>query len=440
MSRLIFIFLLFVISLIRIPLSVLVIIFKNVIPSLQRRVLFERANLRAIECRSFKKDYIIADYCFEVASEGELEQIRPLLDSFLQKQKRIEILFASPSVESKCLKLALDYPDQVRVLRLPLVSFMPFDLLYFQSTWTWVSAPKILFCRYDFYPELLAFRFLGKKLILLSAAGKKPSWYKEKAYEFFCLIVAATKSEEAYFLKLYPQKKVYSFDFRVPRIFERLSHSEEVLNRSTFMASYNDSLKLLGNDRKIILGSAWPSDMQILHNDKLQDDLCSGELHLLIVPHTLGHESIGLLLSKLREVLPKVPVYELSKDKVIDGAWLLANPGIVLLNAGGVLCELYNQFHFSYVGGGYERSIHSVLEPFLSGSMVITGPLVQRSTEYDLVQECAPKEIHLLKNPESFYNLVNTIKTKTPDQLIRRHLKDQSRTLMGTIINEIESC
>ena len=417
------------------------VVLKFAYPFLEKRIAFERKNIIDKECRSFKKDGLVADFCFEVSSEGELEQVRPLLEFFLRKNKKIEIIFASPSVEKKCLELAFEFPLLIRLMRLPVASFMPFDFLFFQSPWSWVSAPKIIFCRYDFYPELLLFKYLSKKLILLSAANKKPSWFKEQAYGLFDLIVAANKKEEDYFKNLFPHKKIYDFDFRVPRIFDRILNSHSSLNSIIEMKDYLSFLKQRPQDSKVILGSIWPSDLLILENKNWEDDLMTGKLHLLIVPHSLTIHSINEILKKLRTLFPKLPIYEISSSlHGPDLCELLNSPGIVLLNRAGILCEFYTQFSFAYVGGGYERSIHSLLEPYLSNLQVACGPLVTRSTEYDLIKELSPHEIHLLKNAESFYNLFIEMAKKTPDSLIRTSIKVRSQALMELIINEIELC
>jgi 3-deoxy-D-manno-octulosonic-acid transferase len=68
-----------------------------------------------------------------------------------------------------------------------------------------------------------------------------------------------------------------------------------------------------------------------------------------------------------------------------------------------MLCELYQYFDCAYIGGGYEKSIHSVLEPFLMGAKVLCGPKIHRSTEYDYIHEVAPDEIVVLNNPNLFY-------------------------------------
>ena len=441
MSRIIFIFVLSSITLIRVPLSFLIVVLKLCFPFLEKRIAFERKNLIEIECRSFKKDGLVADFCFEVSSEGEMEQIRPILEYFLRNKKRIEILFASASVEKKCIELAREHSLLIRLMRLPIASFMPVDFLFFQSPWSWVTAPNIIFCRYDFYPELLLFKYFSKKLILVSAANKKPSWFKEQAYGLFDLIVAANIREERFFKSLFPYKKIYNFDFRVPRIFDRGLNSSSSLSGIFEIQDYLSFLKQRPEGSKVILGSIWPSDLIILENKNWEDDLVNGRLHILIVPHSLTVNSIKEVLNKLKTLFPKLPIYEISTSQKGPNLFDLLNfPGIVVLNRAGILCEFYTQFSFAYVGGGYERSIHSVLEPYLCQLQVACGPLVHRSTEYDLIKELSPQEIHLLKNAESFYNLFIEMAKNTPDSLIRISLKNRSLALMETIINEIELC
>lgn len=443
MSRIIFIFLLFLAAAIRWPISLLLIIFKNFSNPLKKRINFERKNLFHEEfSRSFKLSYLKADYCFEISSEGELEQVRPLIEYYLKNNKLIEILFSSASVESKCLKLAQDYKNQLKILRLPIASFAPISFLFFQSPWSWVTAPTIIFCRYDFFPELMSFKFLGKKLILLSATCKNPYWYKDNCNSLFDMIVASSDKDEQYFRENLALEKIRSFDFRTPRIFQRLELAGQTMGSVLELPSYLSYLDSKPFFEKLIFGSAWESDLVILkaNNEKWTKEILQGTIHLLIVPHELDSDSIDKIKKSLNSFLPKVPVYELSKNLAVDQDLLTKNPGIVIFNISGVLCELYSKFKLAYVGGGYERSIHSVLEPFLSGCQVFCGPKIYRSTEYDYILELLPDEIHLLKNPESFYSLISTHRTKCPEQVIRANLLKNVYVQMESIINEIETC
>jgi len=438
MPSLFFIFLLFTAGLIRGPISLLLIILKNFSKPLKLRIDFERKNIFQNECRSFRQDNLVADYCFEVSSEGELEQVRPLIEYYLIHKLLIEIIFASPSVESKCLKLASDYKDQLRVMRLPIASFAPITFLFFQSPWSWVSAPTIIFCRYDFYPELLSFKFFKKKLILLSAASKNPSWFKKQSISLFSLIVAANATEAKYFKNKVVDQPVFSFDFRIPRIFERKESSLKTLQSVAEVSTYLPFLDSLSSSQKIVMGSVWESDLAILKN--WSNEILAGEKHLLLVPHNLNLESINQLLRSINSLLPNIPVYEIKKGQTFNASILETKPGIVILNLSGILCELYSKFSMAYVGGGYERSIHSVLEPFVSGCQVFCGPKIFRSTEYDFIRDIAPDEIHLLNSPESFYNLVKENELKTPDALVRSNLLKNARSSREIIIKEIETC
>jgi len=422
----------------------MLIIFKNLFPFLRKRIDFERQNLIDEKSRSFKAEGLVADYCFEVSSEGEFEQVRPIIEFFLVKNKKIEIIFASPSVEKKCSLLASTYPQLIRIYRLPIASFHPLNFLYFQSVWQWVSASKVLFCRYDFYPELILLKCLNKKLILISATAKNPTWYKIHTFNFFELIIAANLSEAHYFREQFSKKMVSHFDFRIPRILSRASNADTVLNQCPQLLGYLDFLKSSSIKSRLIIGSAWESDLVIFKGESLsvwQDSLKSGKIHLLIVPHCLDPSYTRVLKNQLQQLFLDVPIYEISKTlPCFAREDFLKLPGIVFLNMSGLLCELYTKFEFSYVGGGHERSIHSVLEPFLSGSNVCVGPKIKRSTEYDFIKALAPSEIQLLNNSDSFYNFFIESTYRSPNVKLRQEIAAGAGDEVLRLINEIEVC
>ena len=409
----------------RLPLSVAMIVLRSLIPFVRRRLDFERLNLRDPASKSFKRHQVKADLCFEISSEGELEQSSALISKALSQSKKIEIIYSSPSVEEKCQKLYFAHVDNVRLLRLPLLSNSPFAFLYFQSLWQWVSSEVIVFCRYDFYPELLLLKFFNKKLVLLSATTKKLSWYKKESFKFFSYVVAATAIDQKQLVQLNFLKIdfIKNCDLRVPRIIERKKNSHQVLNDFSKVTSFKEYLEFLDNkspSEKIIFGSVWPSDIEILNDKILINDLISNKIHLCLVPHQLKNEFIEKLVEKINLVTGAlVPI------EVLDGQSSFKPAPIIILKKSGVLCELYTLFRFSYIGGGYERSIHSVLEPFFMNNIIIVGPKTHRSTELEIVQSLLPDEIHVLKLPNSFYNLFMSIHLKNPDLKAREKLSNE---------------
>jgi 3-deoxy-D-manno-octulosonic-acid transferase len=414
--------------LIRPIISIAIVVARPFIPFFRKRLDFERKNFLEESSLAFSK----ADFCFEISSEGELEQVRPLIEAALSRQKKIEIIYSSPSVEIKCNHLYSMFPQQVRLLRLPLLSASPLSFLYFKSLWEWVKSPVVVFCRYDFFPELLLLKLFKKKFILVSGAFKKTSWYKLESFKLFDVVVAATKLEKKKFESLLkPAARVYDCDFRVPRIARRFQNASETLSEKTSLGFYIKKLQSIPSDKKIILGSAWASDLKILNDQRLIERVKRGDLHLLLAPHKLDNEHVFSLKEKCVELFGHDAV------EVIDANNPYFDGSVVILQMGGILCELYSLFSIAYVGGGYERSIHSVLEPFFSNNAVVVGPSINRSTEYDLAFELAPSEIHVLKNPESFYTIIESIDIRNLNLTGRRDFLAHSETVMSAILKDI---
>lgn len=433
MGHIIFIIFNILVLLLRTALAVPLIVLKNIIPGLDRRIKFERQNIFSAPSRSFAEDNLSADYMFHVSSEGELEQVRPLIHYFLEMNKRIELVFTSPSVEKKCMDLYQQNSYRMRILRLPLASFFPINFLYFQSLFSFVTAKKVIMCRYDFFPELLLLKLFNKKMILVSAATKKWSWYKKQSMLFFDLIIAATQSEVQKLNQLVYEdqtKKISYFDFRIPRIFGRKENYQSLKKSNTALDNLEKSIQQ-SSEELIIMGSLWDSDLSIFSNEEFLSKIKNRQLRVIIAPHKLGSEFIFDLKTKLEKKIG-IEVEEYRGEKVGF------NSALILNLIPGILCESFQFFKVAYIGGGYEKSIHSVLEPFVMGAKVIIGPKIHRSTEYDFILDFAPNEIVVLKNPESFYNEWKKLYSAN-DFYDRKELESLSKSMLDENLKLIEN-
>jgi 3-deoxy-D-manno-octulosonic-acid transferase len=421
MPNLLFIPFLFVLHSLRLIVSLLLV----AIPHSRRK--FEQKNLLQAGSLSFRRNKEIADFCFEVSSEGELEQVRPLIQYYLKRGHKIELIFSSPSVEKKCIQLQKQFNDQLRILRLPLLTLQLLN--------NWVTAPVIIFCRYDFFPELLLLKLKAKKFVLVSAAVKKNSWFKKNVFLLFDIIVAATAREEERFKHINPRALTFAFDFRIERITERFLNADTTLTAIAKLQPYLLHLKRLPSEQRIIIGSAWESDLPIFNDPEFIASIKEGRVHLLIVPHQLDKDSLNI--KKIQDYLSQLGlgncISVLGKESGDEGLFA----PIVILNMSGILCEFYSLFRHSYVGGGYERSIHSVFEPFFSGSQVYIGPKIHRSTEYDFLAEIAPNEIHVLFHPEQFYTIYMKNKKLIPEQELRNHWRQGAAVKIEQIASAI---
>lgn len=345
------------------------------IPEVVERKKFELKNKKSHGSQSFKKSGIKADLCFEFSSEGEFAQVHSLIEDALKEGRKLELVFFSPSVEKQIISLYESYPDQIRYLRYPLVSFNFFSKT--QCFTQWVTSSVLYLVRYDFFPEFLFWAQKKNhelKLIWLSfkktrLKNKELSFIKKKFLSSSALNVFAT-AEDKKFAENY-QFSGMVYDFRMEQIYRRKLQRENKLAR--LLPHYPlliNHLRL--STKNFILGNSWVSDLHLLQG------LAEG-VSLLIVPHQLDNANLvrfSLELDKLG-----------LDSQVIDESSSEFNAPILILNQKGVLCELYSDFSHAYVGGGFGVSVHSLLEPLVGGVPNIScGPINHRSSEFDVAK------------------------------------------------------
>ena len=341
------------------------------VPEVVERRRFEKKNKTEVLCESFKKKGLSADYCFEFSSEGEYQQIASLIEDGIKLGKRFEIVFFSPSVEKAIVNLGARYPEQIRYLRYPLVTFFPGS-----SFSEWVSAKNLQLVRYDFFPEFLfwamdpthSLRLLWVSFKKLRLKGKGPGFYKRLFLKNASAIFYASKEDENQGRALGFAGDFY--DFRLEQIRRRILNRKYKFHAQ--FPNYGELKSIIERyppEKRLIVGNAWPSDLGVLK--EIPEDV-----FILVVPHKLERD----ILRAFEDGLSKF------RDDVLltDGSHIEAS-GTMILNKKGVLCELYADFDHAYVGGGFEGSIHSILEPLVASVPRIScGPAHHRSTEYDL--------------------------------------------------------
>lgn len=331
-----------------------------------------------------------ADWAFEVSSEGEYEQVRPWINTLLAEGQLLEIVFASESVEKGMLALQGSYPQQVRLMRLPLLTYR------FGAIENFLTARRLVLCRYDFFPSLMrraARSDVRSGVVWATFKNRRQrlafpwwrQWYRF-FYGAFDWIIPATTEDEALF-RLVHANVFTSVDFRVGQIHQRLLNRSEVLAQK--FPQWSEFQQILGRyprERRLIIGSAWPSDLELLRSDRVRELIERREIIVLVVPHQLS-DDWG---ARLREL--SLSVSEVSPHHPLPQA----QAQVWLINLKGVLCELYGEAGKVFVGGGFERSVHSVMEPYVAGASIWCGPKVHRSTEVELVQSVEPTKLQVL--------------------------------------------
>jgi 3-deoxy-D-manno-octulosonic-acid transferase len=375
------------------------------IKKLRSRIRFEKRNFTDIGSQSFYKIQDCANYAFEFSSEGEFEQVRPLVVKALEGGEKVELLFSSESVEKHVIKLYLDFPNQIRYRRLFLVTYNPLSMR--KNIDKWMTAKKFYMCRYDFFPELIKkgsqkdIEFILLWASLKTYQKSKSSFFMRRYYEYvykcFDKIIAATPLDHAQFshdLNIDPEK-LEVYDFRPVQILKRIELAQSTLNeRIPFWNELKLILEKYPKNKRIIYGSFWPIEVELFKNFKDKS-----YIHV-IVPHQLDKcDEIISSLESLRE--------DLNIQKLDKHSQIIKEVDIYVLDLKGVLCELYSSFGNAYVGGGFGISVHSLMEAFLAQASVICGPKIMRSTEYDLISQSHPDHLKILNEMQDFYQCIS---------------------------------
>jgi 3-deoxy-D-manno-octulosonic-acid transferase len=357
--------------------------------------------------KNFEKQYRImnkpktmkAHIAFHVASEGELEQVMPLLEAALAQKLIIELVYTSPSLIKKIEDLQ-NKSDSLYVLPLPLITFNPFNKT--GNAYHWLTAPIFVMCRYDFFPELLMYaRKEGVISHLLWVTCKSyekrqgnvlATGYYDWAYHSFDALTCATGKDYLFFKDHFEHKKIDCFDFRIIQIVRRQQNSAASL--SSALENYSQLLELFSQygKNKIILGSCYIDEFEKIK--KLIESLRNERFLIFLCPHHLDTATISQLQEMIHVLDIPLQLID-SKSELIKKH---QGSQVILFTAKGVLCEMYKHFAYAYVGGGYGYSVHSLFEPFFAGCAVGCGPLVDRSTEYDWIKGTLPQNLSIVKD------------------------------------------
>ncbi|MDA8793247.1 hypothetical protein N9N67_08375 [Bacteriovoracaceae bacterium] len=335
---------------------------------------------------------------FSLSSEGEFEQVLPIIRELIKQNKySLRLIYSSPSLELKINKFQKLHPVNVKVFRLPILTYYSNQRQrdYLEKL---IQVNKFIFVRYDFYFFVLQ-SLINRKtpLILLQAKGTKKT-VKKMMFSLFTKISFCLKQDKQDFLEAhrnYPNDNVIAIDFRVFRIVERLQSS----NQSPLFLRLIEKINEIDSKDKIIFGSYYVEEKFLLES---VEGFFKGGL-AVIVPHNLNDEvlrKIGkdfhhynfITISEDGNSLELLNQWEMKEDKL----------NIILLNMRGVLCELYQSFTFAYVGGGFGYSVHSILEPYLAGCLTFYGPKNDRSTEKDTCAEIDRTRLFAINSSKEF--------------------------------------
>lgn len=303
-------------------------------------------NELSLKCKS--SDNFIWIHC---ASLGEFEQARAFIELLRERKTDFKILltFFSPSG----YEVRKNYPS------VDVITYLPIDTPKNVKKFLSIVHPKyIFFIKYEYW-----FNYINQA-------------YKQHIP--FYVVSAIFRKNQRFF-------KFYGFWFRkelkkITYFFTQNDESKRLLNSIdiTQCEVYGDTRfdtvstlqavrypiidKFCENNRIMIAGSTWFEDEKLLY-----DYINNNTYKWIIVPHEINEAH----LEKIKYLYKDLGCVFYSE---VSPTTNFSNAKILIVNAIGILRTMYHYAEVAYIGGGFGKGIHNVLEAATFGKPVIFGP------------------------------------------------------------------
>lgn len=299
---------------------------------------------------------------FHVASLGEFEQAKPVIETLKKERPELEIIlsFFSPS----------GYNVRSHY-QLAQVIYLPLDLPGNAEVFLDAIQPDLaVFVKYDLWPGYLkALEEKNIPAILISAF-----WAPNRRWSSGS--IRLTKKYLRNFRHIFMQRKDHLQHFQ-QQGFSNLSVAGDTrIDRSLLLPfEIEKRLPKIFDEEStfdIIAGSTWSED-----EDLLIPVIKEMNLRAIIVPHDVSLHHINKLVSKM--TVPFKLYSNVEQDNIPYQ--------VLIIDCIGLLSVLYSAGKIAYVGGGFGKGIHNILEPAAHKCPVIFGPAHERFPEaHDLIQ------------------------------------------------------
>lgn len=290
---------------------------------------------------------------FHCASLGEFEQGRPVIEEFKKHYPAHKILltFFSPSgYEIRKNYTGADY-----------IFYMPIDTKRNVKQFLNIVNPSIaFFVKYEFwYHYLKQLKIANVPIYIFSANFREEQmffksygkWYRNMLKYYNHIFVQNKKSLQL-LNSINITNVTISGDTRFDRVFTIAYNSKEV-----------PQMKIFKDDKILfIAGSTWGKDIDIIAK---YINETKKNIKFIIAPHEINDETIRHIYDTVTKTAIK-----LSQVSTSD----LTNYDVLIIDNIGMLSSLYKYSEIAYIGGGFGKGIHNILEAATFGVPVVFGP------------------------------------------------------------------
>ena len=297
---------------------------------------------------------------FHCASLGEFEQARPLIERLRNERKEDTIIltFFSPSG----FEIRKNYEGA------DLVAYLPLDTP--ENAGTFIARLKpdlVFFVKYEFWFNYLNQLKNQNIPVILFSAVFRPNqvffkWYGglfRQILKTFSHIFVQNNSSKV-LLENIGIKASVANDTRFDRVYQIAQ------SRKSFPL-----VELFKSNAKIfIAGSTWQRDEELLI--KLINENILPDYKFIIAPHNINPARVDEIINELKPAAVRFSA--LSAENVVTSK-------VIVVDNIGNLASLYTYADIAYIGGGFNASVHNILEAAINNIPVLFGPHHQKSEE-----------------------------------------------------------
>lgn len=316
------------------------------------------------------------------ASLGEFEQGRPLIEAIKDKNRNAKILLTFFSPSGYEIRKNYNLGD--------FVCYLPMDTARNAKRFINIVKPsKVFFIKYEFWFHYLKRLYQLKIPVYLISAKFRPNqaffkayggWYRKIIY-FFNHIFVQDQGSKYLLSKIDYCDVTVSGDTRFDRV-----HS------ISLQLPQNAMVELFKMKKNILIaGSTWPEDETLLVAFINQ---CKYDWKFIIAPHEINKSHIDKLIQACKR---KTILYSQVNDRY------LSDYDVLIIDNIGMLSSLYRYGNIAYVGGGFGKGIHNILEAATFGMPVLFGPKYKKFNEAcEMIQQKGAFSIHDMASLSKF--------------------------------------
>lgn len=297
---------------------------------------------------------------FHAASLGEFEQGRPVMEEIRRRYPVYTILltFFSPSgYEIRKNYNGADY-----------IFYLPLDTKQNAARFISLIKPAMaIFIKYEFWYHYLVQLHKNQIPVYLISGIFRPGqvffqwygkWYR-KMLSYFDRLFVQNHESLALLHSLSVNNVTLAGDTRFDRVRQIAASTHEIPVAARFK----------GDHLCIVAGSTWSADEDLLiryiHS-------CDETVKFILAPHEIHEEHIRRIIQQLRRSY--VRFSEAKENSVSDKQ-------VLIIDNIGLLSSLYRYGDVAYIGGGFGKGIHNILEAATFGLPILFGPAYAKFNE-----------------------------------------------------------